>query len=496
MHAMARKGSVRVTALAVVLFVASMPARKDTVTAQSDITLPTYQGYISVAPGGRYFVDEAGQGFLVIGQNDGTPWPGLSPLLSGAAPDATENYIIDLRAHGITVSRVMIEYSQEPHSYLENPVGTFNPQVVEFWDRFIALAEKHDLYLLLTPYDTFWQARNWNHYPYNGLAGGPCPAMSDWLTDPACVDAQKNRWRFIIDRWGGSPNIFAWDLMNEIDIWWNASPQEIQAYVDEMAAFVRAYETEKWGRAHMISVSSAASTPGGRLGRVIFNHDALDFANTHLYVGPEIKDPQDPIGAAVMMAGGVTLALQAIQDDRPYFDSESGPIDRWIHDVAFDQEYHHNMSWAHLAAGGAGSGMRWPYSDPHFILPELRDNLLGLARFASTIDWAHFSSQNISRLIKPDTRAVIPVGCSDGQTAVAWLLLDTRRNDAEALAGVDVVIDDVLEAGNYTVEFWETYEGSLLGTVTLAVADGDLNLTIPDWGMLLKDLALIIRPAS
>mgnify|MGYP001268700399 FL=1 len=480
--------------LALLLF--ALPGMEGVVIGQTDPVLPTYQGYISVAPGGRYFVDEAGQGFLVIGQNDGTPWPGLVTLLNGASPDATEAYIKDLRAHGITVSRIMIEYAQEPYTYLEDPVGTFNPSVVEFWDQFIALAEKHGLYLLLTPYDTFWQAKNWNRYPYNSAFGGPCASMREWLTDEACIAAHENRWRFILDRWGGSPNIFAWDLMNEIDIWWDATPQQIEAYVDRMAAFVRDYETERWGRAHMITVSSAASVPDGRLGRVIFNHPALDFATTHLYLGSEIKSPQDPIGAGPVMAGGVTLALDAIQDNRPYFDSESGPIDRWIVDVAFDKEYHHHMSWAHLAAGGAGSGMRWPYTNPHWILPELRDNLLGLARYASTIDWAQFKSENISRQIKPDTRAVIPVGCSDGHTAVIWLLLDTRRDDADGLAGVTLTLDDVLAAGEYVIEFWETYEGNILATTHTTVSNGRLSFTIPELSLSLNDLALVIRPAS
>jgi mannan endo-1,4-beta-mannosidase len=257
---------------------------------------------------------------------------------------------------------------------------------------------------------------------------------------------------------------------------------------------VRDYETGKWGRAHMISVSSAESVPSGRLGRVIFEDPALDFANTHLYIGPDIKDPQNPIGAGPTMAGGVIMALASIQDNRPYFDSESGPIDHWIVDVDFDKEYHHNMSWGHLIAGGAGSGMRWPYSDPHWILPDLRDNLLGLARFASTVDWAHFTSRNINGQIKLSTRGVISTGCSDGQTALIWLLLDTRQRDAGMIPGVEMTVEDVLADGGYTVEFWETYEGNLIGTAEATVADGDLSLTIPDLGVPLKDLALIIRP--
>ena len=157
--------------LALLLF--ALPGMEGVVIGQTDPVLPTYQG-TSSCTGRTILVDEAGQGFLVIGQNDGTPWPGLVTLLNGASPDATEAYIKDLRAHGITVSRIMIEYAQEPYTYLEDPVGTFNPSVVEFWDQFIALAEKHGLYLLLTPYDTFWQAKNWNRYPYNSARRAVC----------------------------------------------------------------------------------------------------------------------------------------------------------------------------------------------------------------------------------------------------------------------------------------------------------------------------------
>lgn len=463
--------------------------------AAQDITLPTYQGYISVAPGGRYFVDEAGQGFIVIGQNDGVPWPGLSSLLHGA-PGPTETYIRDLRDHGINVSRVMIEYAQQPHTYLENPVGAFSESVTAFWDTFIELSEQHGLYLLLTPYDTFWQSHNWDAFPYNVTMGGPCETRRDWLRGRACIDAQKARWRYIIDRWGGSPNIFAWDIMNEIDIWWGSTMDEIEAYVDEMAAFVREYETERWGRTRLITVSSAAPVPEGALGRIIYRHSALDFANTHLYIGPDIRQPDNPIGAGPMMAGGVLRSLEAIDDNRPYFDSESGPIDRWIINPRFDQEYHHNMSWGHLAAGGAGSGMRWPYTDPHFILPELRDNLLALARFASTIDWANFPSRNISAEVQTSRREIIDAACSDGRTAIIWLLLDRRRNQDVTFENASVTIRDVLEEGSYTVEFWETYEGYILQTVEARVVDGSLEITIPEFELDLKDLALIVRPAQ
>lgn len=457
-----------------------------------EITLPEYRGFIAVSPNSPYFVDEDGRGFIVIGQNDAVPWPGLSTLLNRVSPAATEAYIRDLRAHGVTVSRVMIEYTQEPHTYFENPVGTFSEPIVQFWDDFIALAEAHGLYLLLTPYDTFWQNRNWERYPYSGEIGGPCPTRRDWLRDPACIQAHKERWRFIIERWGASPNIFAWDLMNEIDIWWDATPQEIEAYVTEMAAFVRQTEMEAHGHSRLLTVSSAAPVPQGALGQIIYNHPALDFANTHLYIG-ENTEPKNTIGSAVVTAGGVVQSRDLIRDERPYFDSETGPINEWIVDVNFDKEYHHNMSWAHLMAGGAGSGMRWPYTTPHWILPELRDNLLGLARYASTINWADFNSININHRVRSNVRNVIDYGISDGHMALLWLLLDTRNNPELTFEGVTITINEVLPDAVYSVEFWETYRGEILHTTEFTAQNGQMSIQLPDFELALKDLALIIR---
>jgi hypothetical protein len=469
---------------------ASLVRAQEATPETDDITLPAYEGYISVA--GRYFVDEAGQGFLVIGQNDAISWPGLVTLFDGSSREATVAYVRDLRAHGVTVSRIMIEYAQFPDYYMENPVGTFSENVLNFWDEFIAIAEQEGLYLLLTPYDTFWQSDQWETYPYNATMGGPCATRSDWLTGAACIEAQKARWRVIIDRWGDSPNIFAWDVMNEIDLWWEASNTEIETYIDEMAAFVREYETAQHGRTRLITVSSAAAVPEGRLGRVIYRHELLDFANTHLYLG-DIGDPADPVMPGLMMAGGVLRSLEAIEDDRPYFDSESGPISDWIIDVRFDQEYHHNMSWGHLMACGAGSGMRWPYTNPHYILPELRDNLLGLARFAATIDWAAFASDNISSQIQLDRRDVFRVGCASDTLGILWLLADTRQDQTVTPVGTTLTVAGVFADGTYTVEYWETYQGSRLTTETVTVTEGVLTLTVPSFEVDLRDVALMVR---
>jgi hypothetical protein len=455
--------------------------------------LPTYRGYISVAPSKRYFQDEDGKGFVVIGHNDAITWPGMVELLQNSSLETAEAYIQDLRAHGVNVSRVMLEYAQFEMGYLENPLGVFNPSVVRFWDEFIALAERHGLYLLLTPYDTFWQVINWKNYPYSAEMGGPCEALREWLIAPEVIAAQKRRWEFVIERWGKSPNILAWDLMNEIDLYWGSTPDEIEHYLTEMAAFVRETEMRIWGRTHLLTASSAAPVPSGKLGKVIYNHASLDFANTHLYVGLGVRAPIDAVEGAQEMAEGVRLSLQSTYDTRPYTDTESGPIDEWITDGKLDNIYHHNLSWAHLASGGAGSGMRWPYTEPHHLLPEMRDNLLGMARLAATMDWADFHSRNVALGIRLSKAGIVKAGCADNMRALLWLLVDNRLTNPPTLGETTIRMPNILLDGSYRVELWETYQGVMFNYFSTEVIDGKFVFTLPALPEDLADLAIVIR---
>ncbi|NJO83121.1 MAG: hypothetical protein HC828_10065 [Blastochloris sp.] len=335
--------------------------------------------------------------------------------------------------------------------------------------------------------------RCWHEYPYNAALGGPCNDWREWLTSPDCIAAQKNRWQFILERWGGSPNILAWDLMNEIELYWGCTPEEMYNYISEIATFVRETEMALYGKAHMLTVSSAAPVPDIELGRTIFNHPALDFANTHVYAGLGVMAPVNAIECAEETAGAVKLALHAIGKPRPFFDSESGPIDVWIEDLALDTAYHHNMSWAHLAAGGAGSGMRWPYTEPHWLVPEMRDNLLGLARFAAAVDWTHFESRNMTSSIRLSKGGILKAGCADGYTAIVWLLADARLETTPTLGGTTVYIVNALRDGTYCIDVWDTNTGMPITGMIAQVTDGKLAFTLPHFATPPADVALLIR---
>ncbi len=157
--------------------------------------------WVRLGPGRRYFETEAGEPFLIIGQNDALTWPELEGLLGRRDVPAVDRHLGWLRAHGVTTLRVMLEYVGDG-LYLEHRPGEFDPVTVQAVDDLVALCERHGLRLLLTPFDTFFTWVMWDDHPYNAGRGGPCRRRLDLLTDPDGMAAVKRRVEFAVGRWG------------------------------------------------------------------------------------------------------------------------------------------------------------------------------------------------------------------------------------------------------------------------------------------------------
>jgi mannan endo-1,4-beta-mannosidase len=180
-------------------------------TAPAGKSLP----WISVAPDAPYFVNDQGENWTPIGQNDALTWPDLLGAYKRKDPASVDRYFAMLSAHGVTCMRMMLEYCQGEHRYLERPVGVFGPTMVQLWDDLFARCERYGIRLLLTPFDTFWMRRRWVKHPYNHRNGGPCRKLSGMLLCSATREATQQRLAFATRRWGGSGVIFGWDLYNE-----------------------------------------------------------------------------------------------------------------------------------------------------------------------------------------------------------------------------------------------------------------------------------------
>ncbi|KHL26454.1 hypothetical protein PK98_08500 [Croceibacterium mercuriale] len=457
--------------------------------------------WIEVAAGAPYFQDQTGASWHPVGQNDSIDWPELAPLFRRRDLPAVERHLRWLKANGVTCLRLMLEDARGRHRFLEKPAGRFVPAMVQVWDDLFALCEKVGLYILLTPLDTFWMWMRWKQHPWNVANGGPLATMREALLSAETRVAVKARLDFAISRWGGSGALFAWDLWNEIH---PAHARDDAScfgeVIDDLSRHVRMREQELHGRSHLQTVSIYGPElrwkPDQPLQEPIFRHPALDFATIHIYRERSIDDPRNTVAPARAMGEIVRECLAEITDGRPFLDTEHGPIhsfkDRRVTlPEPFDDEYFRHMSWAHLASGGAGGGMRWPNRHPHVLTPGMRVVQRAMTGFLPLIDWRSFRRRNVC--VEGAAKGHHLFACGDKRQAIAWLLRarslaeDGRmRRDVPARPAVLTL---PMADGAVQVTEWDTTGGAVVRVSEQAVRDGELRYETTPF---VADMALAI----
>jgi hypothetical protein len=455
---------------------------------------------------GSYFSTEDGRAWTPVGQNDSISWSDFNGLFRRRDIPAVERHLGWLSDHGVTCLRLMLEYAQVRHRYFERPLGTFSPNMVRLWDDLFALCEKYGMRILLTPFDTFWTWLHWRWHPYNRKNGGCLDTPSRMLLCGETRKAIKARLTFAVERWGGSGALFAWDLWNEIHpAHAENSADGFEEFIHDLSDHVRRLELKLYGRSHPQTVSLFGPElwwkPNMELKAPIFRHPDLDFASIHIYQERTIDDPKDTVAPAIAVGQIVRNALKETRDNRPFFDSEHGPIhafkDKHITlPEPFDDEYFRHMQWAHLASGAAGGGMRWPNRRPHVLTHGMRRAQHAMAKFLPLIDWPRFERTNLNEEIRTSP-GVAAFGCGDGRQAVVWLM----RTDSIAADGTlsheaqpirPALHVPGLQPGRYRITPWDTEAGVARPALEGEARPGGLLLEAPPFP---RDLALAIRRA-
>lgn len=390
--------------------------------------------WIRCAPDAPYFETEAGEPWMPVGHNEAVTWPRLAGLHRRRDVAAVEAHFAELAGYGVNCLRLMLDYSQVPHRALEHRVGTFSRAMVRLWDDLIALGERHGIRFLLTPFDTFFMVKRWKHHPYSRHRGGPAARVEEMFTCPEARAAVVNRLLFATRRWGHSPAVFAWDLWNEIDGYYaDGDLAATHAFVAEMSAALREEELRLHGRAHLQTVSAfhpnLVATPA--LGEIIFRHPAIDFASIHLYENGSLDAPRSSLEPAEATVRLMSEAIARTPPGRPVLDTEHGPVHTFVDrrmtlPDSFDTACFRRTQWAHVATGGAGGGMRWPYRHPHHLLPEMHEAQAILAEFLPLIDWQRFRRAPLGGRLAVHDFAGLACGCGDDAQAVIALMASER----------------------------------------------------------------------
>lgn len=186
---------------------------------------------------------------------------------------------------------------------------------------------------------------NWGESPYNSANGGPCANTWDFFTNTAAKNHVKNRYRYMMARWGYSRQIMSWELFNEVD-WTDqfaTKKGEVAAWHDEMAAYL----IDKDPNRHLVSTSFAQDfyEPS------VWNQPNIDFTQTHYYIEtPNLERA---------LANGIRKYLGDF--GKPTINAEFGLTTSGTGLSTLDPDgiHLHNCLWGSLFAGAMGTGATW-----------------------------------------------------------------------------------------------------------------------------------------
>ncbi len=310
-------------------------------------------GWVRIAADHRYFETTDGRPLRLSGEN--VCWPG---------PRGTFNYDLWFPAMHQSGQNFARLWMAPWWAGLEHGKGTLNHYKLDAaWelDRIFDLAEQNGIYVLLCfdhhgmymATDQAWGGSN-NFWPVNPYAienGGPAATPNDFFTNPAARQIYQKRLRYLIARYGASPQLLAWQFFNEID---NAYIPRSNLVGGDVAAWHR--DMGRWLKAHdPFGHLVTTSLTGGVDRPEMWTVPELDFSMYHSYSDP---------------APGRTVA--ALADDfarrygKPVMIGEFGvSAANWARPADPHLRGFRQAEWGAALGGAVGTAMSWWWEDIH-----------------------------------------------------------------------------------------------------------------------------------
>ncbi|MFW5857513.1 MAG: hypothetical protein ACOCX4_06530, partial [Planctomycetota bacterium] len=254
---------------------------------------------------------------------------------------------------------------------------------------------------------------------------GPCRVRPDFFTDPEAIRIHAAKLRYVVARYGGYPNLFAWELWNEmnytLEYWWDT---EAGAALTDAELAERYYLP--WTRqaarrlraldpyGHPVTTSLGWNEVWDALWRL----PELDIVQQHSYIRrlPMWRDPVENDAAALVLHTRARLAGFG----RPTLLAEFGYMgtneDNPFNDADTEGVALHNALWAGAFSRHAGTPMIW-WWDYYLERHDLYHHYRALADFLAGVDWAR-PKQRLVGDNDPDVRVLVLM---DDRWAGVWV---------------------------------------------------------------------------
>jgi len=306
----------------------------------------------------RTFVYEDGESYFPVGLNIG--WD------LGRQGDVVA-FLERLAAAGGNWSRIwMCHWDDKNLNWPQGrklPPGELDPAAAAKWDRIVAAADR-----LRVPFQMVLQHHGqfsssvdaaWKDNPWNKANGGFLDRAEDFFTDPLARKLTRQKYRYIVARYGYSPSIMAWELFNEVEFTDAAKTAEgrtaIREWHEEMAGYLRSIDPCH----HLITTSAVG------LKEPLWN--VLDYYQQHSY-------PPDPL------AGSAGFAISPLALAKPIFYGEIGSAGDGGRTNGDGGRTLRDILWGGIFSGAGASAQYWAWdqTDREELYPLIRS----LARFS------------------------------------------------------------------------------------------------------------------
>lgn len=410
-----------------------------------------------------------------------------------------EYYFKKMKAVGINVVRIWMCPWHLPLEWSHTGLGRYDLSVARRLDSIVTLAEQYNIFIILC-FDYhgiapkgpgYFRSDRWSENPYNALLGGPCVEKVDLFTNPIAIKFQKQRYKYIISRYGYSRAIGTWEFFNEADLM-AGNAIAINRWHEEMAEYVQSIDihdrlvTSSSTRRHIEKIVDA------------FQSSAFDYVHFHDYnmtdVAPHFTYLLE--GALEYYRKPVVIAEYGIE-------FRSGEM-TYKHDSA--HVGFHNGLWAGLFNETPILPMSW-WWDSYIDRYNLWYQFEYLVRFMKEIDFNQkyllFKTLPPPTLRNDSSQQVLCFtrALYFGEHCALWMRNDDYKwwlvNEgtvAKELGAFAQLVPDLLP-GKYAVQWYDPQRGVFDTTKQEASvgSDGVLSLVVPSFA---KDRACLIRRIS
>ncbi|MBN1577751.1 MAG: cellulase family glycosylhydrolase [Chitinispirillaceae bacterium] len=442
------------------------------------------QGGLTLSDRRGIFHYESGEAFRGIGVN--VCWA-----------DDYEYYFKKMQASHMNATRIWLCPWHLPFEWSGTELGRYNLESARRLDTILQLAGNHGIRAVLCvdyhgvgqKAQGFFRENRWRENPYNAVNGGPCGDAAALFTDSTAKSYQKKKYKYIVSRYGHSPNILAWEFFNEADIMAGKAVPVNRWHVG-MADYVKSIDVH-----HRLLSSSSTR---GYVEKLVdaFRSPAMDFVMFHDY---------NMLDVAPHLINLVELGAEFY--NKPVVIGEFGIEYRGGELTAASDPEHiglHNGIWAGLFGETPLLPMSW-WWDSYIDKLDLWPQFVNLSRFADSLDFN--AKPLVFKTLTSGFQEQFPrskVSCiiqwmNAGNRHALWFksgnYLWSAKTTAIKLVKIDSFTQKVpgVGPGKYAVSWYDPQTGVFTGKAmeTTVDEDGKLTLSVPSF---FKDLACLVVP--